>query len=337
MGGCPPIQLFTVYSTRTHSHSLDMGGGHSLCTTHSAPYHIKKIVRTHVAEKVRESKIRGNFGWVFIGKDNNFLYKVHFYGNKDLVQNLYEKLSTTRQRVPSEYLCHSLTTQLVEENYIISKYNRHRGDLHELSRTLTFTDKNRILLQLVAAVTELHSMGACHGDIKPENILLTDRNKVLLCDLDGVGRPTELRTIGTEFYAPPIGLVREGVHMCQDGVATWYEFYAMLDLFGVGVTIEAILRDNMTKNIHVRAFWNTLTELFTETNVRCFFSDNKKDLNIRAVDSVAVAVYYNMALFDTPVCDCVYRRGMPEGCVYCDNGEVEEVRVVETTADLGLA
>ena len=40
-----------------------------------------------------------------------------------------------------------------------------------------------MILQLLCAVSQIHSEDMTHGDIKPENILLTSYNQVFLTDL----------------------------------------------------------------------------------------------------------------------------------------------------------
>lgn len=47
---------------------------------------------------------------------------------------------------------------------------------------LTLPDKRWLGYQILAAVAQAHSAGVCHGDIKPENVLLTSWGWVFLAD-----------------------------------------------------------------------------------------------------------------------------------------------------------
>jgi phosphoinositide-3-kinase regulatory subunit 4 len=47
---------------------------------------------------------------------------------------------------------------------------------------LTLPDKRWLGYQLLAAVTQAHDKGVCHGDIKPENVLITSWGWLLLAD-----------------------------------------------------------------------------------------------------------------------------------------------------------
>jgi phosphoinositide-3-kinase regulatory subunit 4 len=47
---------------------------------------------------------------------------------------------------------------------------------------LTLQDKRWLGYQLLVAVTQAHAEGVCHGDIKPENVLLTSWGWLLLAD-----------------------------------------------------------------------------------------------------------------------------------------------------------
>lgn len=69
-----------------------------------------------------------------------------------------------------------------------------------------------ILLQICHAINHLHSHGVIHGDIKPENILITDHNQVkvidfgiarILKDLSPQSEGNEGRFIGTPVYMSP--------------------------------------------------------------------------------------------------------------------------------------
>ena len=68
-------------------------------------------------------------------------------------------------------------------------------------------ETRRILRQLCRALWVLHSMGAVHRDVKPENIVLRGQNAVLI-DFDAArihkkSRENDTRVLGTIGYAAP--------------------------------------------------------------------------------------------------------------------------------------
>ena len=48
---------------------------------------------------------------------------------------------------------------------------------------LSITEKKWLVFQLLCAVSQVHRGGLVHGDIKPENILITSYNQLFLTDL----------------------------------------------------------------------------------------------------------------------------------------------------------
>ena len=290
-------------------------------------------MKQHTNEKIRVASIRGNFAYTFYSVKH--FYKLNETKDKEEAERLYKLLSTTRERIPSRYMCHSIDTKLINGQCVISKYVIQKGDLYELRKTFSFLKLSTILVQLISAIMELHSFGVVHGDIKPENILISQQDRVLLCDLDHACRPTSLRTINTEFYSPPVGLVREAVHMQKTNTVSYFELYSMVDLYALGQTIHMLSQFFDPTNIHTTSFWKSVVDLFVCTNIRCFFSDDCRERKVRAVDALPIMRYYNITFPDLPVCDCCHRDEF-EGCVYCDYSAQEEVRRVESPSDLGV-
>lgn len=312
-----------------------MGAGSSLHIGHKSPKHIRHIVKHHIEEKVKPHIVKGSFAFPFVGK--NYFYKVNLMKNKGCAIDLLEHINMLKNEYRTRYLCHAVECKLVEDKYLVTKFTLHKGDLFEMKNKLNFAELTKILLDLVSAVSFLHMHGLVHGDIKPENILVSENNFAILCDIDNVGKPTDVRRIGTEFYAPPVGLMREGVNMAMTGRVTWFELYAMVDLYAVGSTVLTALHKKKTRNIHVQRFFDALANMYTKDNITYFFSETCKNRMIRAVDAVPIMTYYNLEPVGMLECDCAQRKEWENGCMFCDTvDDKEEVRLVEKPSDLGV-
>ena len=93
-------------------------------------------------------------------------------------------------------------------------------------------EAREIVLQLCRALWVLHSLGAVHRDVKPENVILRGREAVLI-DFDASrvykeDSDADTRVLGTTGYAPP-----EQYGLSQtDGRA---------DIYAVGVLLNVML------------------------------------------------------------------------------------------------
>lgn len=70
--------------------------------------------------------------------------------------------------------------------------------LKHILRKGYFTEEEarRVTKDLASALKFLHDQGVAHRDVKPENVLCTDPNKVSpvkLCDLDLASRPVRVK------------------------------------------------------------------------------------------------------------------------------------------------
>lgn len=124
-----------------------------------------------------------------------------FSGNGEVYQRL---LSCECSNLPTIYEVASKGEQnLVLEEYI-------QGDnMGVMLKDALFTPREtrRILRQLCRALWVLHSMGAVHRDVKPENIVLRGQNAVLI-DFDAArihkkSKENDTRVLGTIGYAAP--------------------------------------------------------------------------------------------------------------------------------------
>ena len=95
--------------------------------------------------------------------------------------------------------------------------------------------------EILKALQYLHFNNICHGDIKPENIMLTETGKVKLIDF-GCSRKIEKPVKGTEMFLPPeFGLDQRFTDLGRDIWAFGITFY---ELLGGDIKILMKLRRN---------------------------------------------------------------------------------------------
>ncbi len=80
--------------------------------------------------------------------------------------------------------------------------SRFLGD-GKMPRPVPWPDAEQWALQLLEALEEVHSAGLVHGDIKPENVLLNEREQVVLIDFGTAREENEFkRTVTSAAYTP---------------------------------------------------------------------------------------------------------------------------------------
>lgn len=138
-------------------------------------------------------------------------------------------LGVTCRHLPTVYE----VAETGEEHLVLEEYVE--GDnLGELLQGATFTARETvsIISQVCGALWVLHSMGAVHRDVKPENIILRGKDAVLI-DFDAArlhkpGEDADTRILGTEGFAAP-----EQYGMGQSD--------ARSDVYAVGVLMNVML------------------------------------------------------------------------------------------------
>lgn len=301
---------------------------------------VMKVAKANINEEITAHRHKGNYGYPFIGK-THFFKVVEFKTNEEATK-YKSHMDNTKHVYPSGRACHALESNVVDELFVISKFKKHPQDLFSFARTkCSLEDLHGVLMHLVHTVCEMHSYGVNHCDIKPENVLVTANKKTVLCDLDGMKRITKIQRIGTEYYSPPIGLVREAMYMRKLRECTWFDVYSFIDLFALGKTLETVLA---IRKVHVpaglnppaigaicRTFWEGMIKTLTDSNIRYFFSDDHRKL--RAADCIQKAIRFGLPV-EFRVCDCMYRaKEWSGGCGFCyapNEVDVDEVPAEET-------
>jgi len=155
---------------------------------------------------------QGCFSRVYLAHDNHL--------DHDLIIKEIQKDPTSQ---PEEYFreartvyknAHPNIVQIqyaaqCQDNVYIAMPYYEKGSLNGLmiNRNLSPREIIRYSLHFLSALNHIHSKGLMHFDIKPNNILISDRNEALLSDfglaqlLDMAGRATPDN--GYFFHAPP--------------------------------------------------------------------------------------------------------------------------------------
>lgn len=203
---------------------------------------------------------RGAYGEVLMGvsKKTRRIYAIKVM-NKHFIQSKGKSLSIYKEKALLKFLDHpyivKLEASFVNSENLFLLMELVEGDdlgtiIEEQGRIDASLTRN-IVRMLVEALKYINSVGVYHGDIKPQNIILTKEYKIKLVDFgcssffelneknhqvaDQIQRFKEKLNQqdidefnGTSFYASP--------ELCETGVNTWKD-----DLWSLGVLVYYML------------------------------------------------------------------------------------------------
>ena len=179
-------------------------------------------------ELVRQMKESDRGGVYLIRRrtDGKPLVLRHFTGNAEVYQKLLQ------------YTCSHLPVTLEvasrgEEHLILEEYIQ--GDTLDFllkDTLLTAKETREIVTQVCQALWVLHSLGAIHRDVKPDNIILRG-DKAVLIDFDAARlykpeEDTDTQVLGTAGFAAP-----EQYGLSQSDTRT--------DIYATGILINVML------------------------------------------------------------------------------------------------
>lgn len=102
-------------------------------------------------------------------------------------------------------------TETTEFYYLIMEYAQRGSLYNEIRKTkgLKEAQCKDYFVQVIKAISYLHSLGLAHRDIKPENLLLDTNRKIKVCDFGGTAKIEEGRERNTffgtyEYMAPEV-------------------------------------------------------------------------------------------------------------------------------------
>ena len=220
--------------------------------TNSEEDHDKSQIRRQNKRRVTESKnkdIRKNYEFISMLGNGSF-GKVRLYRDKNYKELLFAIKTLKKEGITSYHF--SLLKQEVdilsnmdhpnivkyfgifEDDYfihIVMEYLKGQ-DLSKIISLKNYTDFNenqmgQIIHQLLKALSFIHSKNIIHRDVKPENILFSDKRNIFSLKLIDFGLATfqeqEKKTVGTPMYMSP---------EMVDGNGTYVS-----DIWSVGVVV----------------------------------------------------------------------------------------------------
>lgn len=214
-------------------------------------YLLHSVAADYETVRVMKNSPRGSVLLLQNKQNGKRLVFRHYEGNGEV----YRKLLP----VSCPYLPQIM--EVAEENGRIAVLEEYiEGDsLAELLRGVCFTaaEAREITWQLCQALWVLHSMGAVHRDVKPENIILRGRQAVLI-DFDASRlfkgeHSADTRILGTTGYAAPE----------QYGIAQTNE---RADIYSLGVLLNIMLTGRHPSKELTHGRWGRVVQKCTMVN-----------------------------------------------------------------------
>ena len=214
-------------------------------------YLLHSVAADYETVRVMKNSPRGSVLLLQNKQNGKRLVFRHYEGNGEV----YRKLLP----VSCPYLPQIM--EVAEENGRIAVLEEYiEGDsLAELLHGVCFTaaEAREITWQLCQALWVLHSMGAVHRDVKPENIILRGRQAVLI-DFDASRlfkgeHSADTRILGTTGYAAPE----------QYGIAQTDE---RADIYSLGVLLNIMLTGRHPSKELTYGRWGRVVQKCTMVN-----------------------------------------------------------------------
>ncbi|MDD7348980.1 MAG: serine/threonine-protein kinase [Clostridiales bacterium] len=160
--------------------------------------------------------------------------------------------------------------------------------------TLSQKQTYRVVKELCRVVDVLHENDIVHRDIKPDNILITKENRVVLLDFDSARRfklyqVEDTRCLGTPGYAAP-----EQYGVCQTDDRA--------DIYSLGIVLNLMLNGEHPSKKIVEGKWRKVVERCTNINPEKRFATGREliralNRNGRRRVGIVASVFFAFLLF----------------------------------------
>lgn len=123
------------------------------------------------------------------------------------------------------------------KNALIYKYSPGYTDMFNFLDSVEDVNNKTIMINLIKALKNLHSLDIYHLDLKPENILINDDLNIIIIDygFSQLKGETDLKSCGTPGYTAPEILARYGFEFENS------EITEKADIFSLGVIFFYLL------------------------------------------------------------------------------------------------
>ena len=251
-------------------------------------------------------KILGTGGFCVVGlfEKNNQQYAVKIFNHERLSFNLLKQIDDINVYM-DKYLenCQENSKFVLDYKFILLNGNYYvlsepldSSLIDFMSKTNTTQNKMKVSCQIVKALKCLHSMKIIHGDLKPDNIFIKNRNKhIKIGDFDGSGifKKKEVMIYTRLYLHPSIKDVKK------------YSFKYEDDIFAVGLIIVCLFDSRISKflyRIDERLDVNTLKKLISLIEISKDIPSgmkillkkmlNKKEKNIEKIEHSLESICY---------------------------------------------
>lgn len=157
----------------------------------------------------------GGFSTIFLVQQGNQFYAAkvipfngkkkatYYQNNRDFIEHEIRVM----QKANHPNIAHIINLQSDQQNvYIIEEFiqNSLFNIIEEKKKSFMEFTARPIIFQILQALSYLHSIGICHRDIKPQNILVKDDGTIKLIDF-GLATPISVTNVrcGSKLFFPP--------------------------------------------------------------------------------------------------------------------------------------
>ena len=264
----------------------------------------------------KQSLGEGGSGNVFLAESNGRKYAIKEY----ILSDNKSKKKLARDKKEIEFLANlnngcsniiKIYGSLFERDKLYMVMDVYKYTLRDvIERNNSIDELFDIVLQIVAGIKHIHSLGIIHRDLKPENILLDETNHVVLCDFGIAHFPDARITSPKEFLANKNYMPPEA-HIIGNSCNATTAF----DIYSLG----KILNELFTRENPVGTSYSKIGDIYPEfigldKLIERMLSQNPSER--LAIDAVERSILYELETYRNNVEDIQYdfweRTGRPE-------------------------